>query len=163
MQDKDLRYSVYIHEMPNGKRYVGATTNTKVRFKPDQYISNKAFYSDILKVGWKNIKHIIVKSDLSVTDASNLEMETIKKYNTTNAEFGYNVDKGGRLKQTKHREPPKWSKKVLMKMVDKEMTKRELAAELGCNYTVLVAVLSGTVRRIDLENKIRRYFGMREV
>lgn len=160
MQDKDLRYSVYIHEMPNGKRYVGATTDVNERFKPIQYVGNKAFYEDIKLYGWENINHIVVKSDMNYREASQLEQDMIAKYNTTNPECGYNVHKGGRLKQRKKYPSPAWSKKVQKRMVDVGMTKKQLANKLNRNYTQLVCVMNG--KRFDdtIAKEICNYFGM---
>ena len=91
------RLCVYIHEMPDGKRYVGMTRlEPETRFRNGKgYASNKAFYSEIERVGWENIKHTIVAEDLTVDDAKALEIELIDKYNTTSPEFGFNKKRCG--------------------------------------------------------------------
>lgn len=159
MQD-ELKYSVYIHETPNGKRYVGATTDVTSRFKKGLYSYNHSFYNDIELYGWDNIKHTVVESDLSCDEACKLEQELIKKYNTTNPEYGYNVDKGGRLKYKKKNSPPVWSKRVQKRMIDMGISKKDLARALHCNYTQIINVLSGIVINEVLEKEICNYFNM---
>ena len=91
-------YSVYMHICPNNKRYIGMTRqNPKCRWNNGKhYICNKEFYNDILKYGWNNIKHIIIENHLTYDEASQLEQETIKKFQTTNKKYGYNKSIGGK-------------------------------------------------------------------
>lgn len=56
-------------------------------------------------------------------------------------------------------EVPSWSIKVQTKMLRTGMTKKELAAKIGCNYTQLVNVMSGLVINENLKEKIENYFG----
>ena len=90
-------YTVYIHETPNKKRYVGITSlkpiyrwNNGKGYKP-----NKHFYNAIIKYGWDNIKHCIYAQNVSKDEACRLEKELIKKYDTTNPHKGFNHSIGG--------------------------------------------------------------------
>lgn len=56
-------------------------------------------------------------------------------------------------------EVPAWSIKVQTKMLRTGMTKKELAAKIGCNYTQLVNVMSGLVINENMKKKIENYFG----
>lgn len=56
-------------------------------------------------------------------------------------------------------EVPDWSVKVQTKMIKTGMTKKELAAKIGCNYTQLVNVMSGLVINENMKKKIENYFG----
>lgn len=57
---------------------------------------NKPYFSRaIQKYGWKNFEHIILFEDLTQEIASIIEQELIKKYNTYNPNFGYNIRSGG--------------------------------------------------------------------
>lgn len=96
----DNIYTVYIHfNKINNKRYIGITKQKPSerwgtdgrRYKK----SNPFFYNAIIKYGWNSFEHIIYKTNLSKDDACNLEIELIKKYNTQNKEFGYNLESGG--------------------------------------------------------------------
>lgn len=90
-------YCVYMHITPNNKRYVGITGQSpKLRWKNGYgYASSPHFYNAILKYGWDNIEHIILATDLSLSDACNMEKELIAKYDLTNREKGYNECAGG--------------------------------------------------------------------
>lgn len=88
---------VYKHTSPNGKVYIGITSqNPERRWRNGEgYKNNPHFWRAIQKYGWENFKHEIVASFLSKEDACKLEIELIKKYNSANPEFGYNNDNGG--------------------------------------------------------------------
>lgn len=91
------KYLVYIHECPNGKKYVGTTSKkTYQRWHGGKaYQFNKEFTVDIEKFGWKSIKHIIIAENLEQNEAYNLEQKLIKEYKTTNKKHGYNKQNGG--------------------------------------------------------------------
>ena len=83
------KFCVYIHELPDGRKYIGMTSRKpEHRFHKDGsgYRNNIEFYSEIQKIGWENIKHIIVISGLSLQEAAQLEIELIREYETTNPE-----------------------------------------------------------------------------
>lgn len=83
----------------NGKLYIGQTCRTKVEQRygknGNQYKKCPIFYNAIQKYGWDNFKHIILFDNLSKEMADILEKELIKKYKTTEIEFGYNLNNGG--------------------------------------------------------------------
>jgi group I intron endonuclease len=90
-------YSVYIHTFPNGKKYVGVTS-----WKPElRWGANGCNYKNpymvnaIKKYGWDNITHEIVAKNLTVDQASEMEIELIKKYNSADKRYGYNISLGG--------------------------------------------------------------------
>lgn len=100
---KGKTYSVYVHTTPCGKRYVGMTRQKPV----DRWLNGKGyqkqtlFYDAILKYGWDNIKHEVVRTGLSADEAGNIEALLIEKYHTDNPEYGYNTEKGGLKPGTK--------------------------------------------------------------
>jgi group I intron endonuclease len=63
--------------------------------KYGQNYKNKYFKSSILKYGWENFEHNILFERLSIEKAKEIEIALIKKYKTTNREFGYNISQGG--------------------------------------------------------------------
>lgn len=82
----------------NGKRYIGIThhEDPEKRWQHGRgYFRNKHFTDAILKYGWDNFDHIIVESGLSKIEACDLEKELIKKYQTQDKTFGYNITNGG--------------------------------------------------------------------
>lgn len=91
-------YKLYIHTAPNGKRYVGITKQ-----RPEQrwglhgqgYKHNAHFSNAIMKYGWGNFNHEIIKSGLSKLEAEQMEIELIQKYQSNILDYGYNIDRGG--------------------------------------------------------------------
>ena len=89
---------VYIYTFPNGKKYIGQTTQTleKRAQNGSGYKLQPVVYHAILKYGWNNIQKDIFKCQ-SEEEMDSLERELIAKYNTTDREYGYNLDNGGHL------------------------------------------------------------------
>lgn len=103
---KDNNYCVYIHTSPSGKMYVGQTklkpeerwqngNGYLQKYKKNGEYTQPAFARAILKYGWGNFNHEIIKSGLTKEEANNLEILLIKKLNTTNPNYGYNCTMGG--------------------------------------------------------------------
>ena len=96
-QHKDKLYIVYMHISPSNKKYIGITSlEPKNRWRNGNgYKNNKHFTNAIKKYGWDNFQHIIIAKGLSEDEAKWLEVELIKKLDTSNKEKGYNVLLGG--------------------------------------------------------------------
>ena len=95
-----ITYIVYMHITPNNKKYIGITKekNPRERWRKGKgYWTNEYFTSAINKYGWDNIQHIILYEELSKEEAEQKERDLIKKYNSTNRKYGYNIEKGGCL------------------------------------------------------------------
>lgn len=92
-----MKYSLYVHIFPNGKRYYGITTQDVNRRwgKGSGYSGQKLIYNAIKKYGWDNIEHKVLFERLDKDVACLLEQSYIALYNTNNIEFGYNVQIGG--------------------------------------------------------------------
>lgn len=90
-------YTVYVHQTPSGKRYVGITSKKpEYRWNSGKgYQNNKHFYNAVLKYGWDNIKHTIIATGLSKDAACKIEQQLIKEYDSTNPQNGYNNSIGG--------------------------------------------------------------------
>lgn len=89
-------YIVYVHTFPNNKKYVGITCqNINRRWRNGDGYIGQVVHDAIIKYGWDNIQHEIIKTGLSKEDAENLEIELIKKYHSLSHENGYNVENGG--------------------------------------------------------------------
>lgn len=93
----DKNYVVYMHISPNGKRYIGITSKKpEYRWNNGKgYKNNAHFFNAILKYGWNNFQHIIVKENLTKEEACELEQSLIKEYNSNNTLKGYNQSIGG--------------------------------------------------------------------
>lgn len=90
-------YTVYMHICPNNKKYIGITKqNPKYRWgHGTNYSNNKHFTNAIKKYSWENIQHKILYEHLTKKEAEQKEIELISYYKTTEAEYGYNILKGG--------------------------------------------------------------------
>jgi group I intron endonuclease len=90
-------YYVYRHTAPNGKVYIGITSqNPKQRFKGGHgYWHNKYFSRAISLYGWDNIKHDILKTGLTREQAIVTEKALIAEYDSANYRNGYNLMTGG--------------------------------------------------------------------
>ena len=90
----EREYSVYCHTFPNGKRYVGISSDCENRWRNGKgYETQPKMDRAIQKYGWENIKHDIVLSGLSKEQANELEKYLISELNTI--QNGYNVTIGG--------------------------------------------------------------------
>lgn len=116
--NENNNWTVYIHISPSNKKYVGITSRpVEERWKNGLgYIKNDHFYRAILKYGWDNFQHIIIANHLSKKDACNLEIELIKKYNSNDYNYGYNISSGGESGK----------KSVPSSKLQKEVTSRRL-------------------------------------
>lgn len=89
-------YAVYIHTFPNGKKYVGITSDIKRRFRNGKgYGSQPIIEAAINKYGWKSVETEIVLTGLSEEAAKKEEIRLIAEMKTTDHEYGYNQTLGG--------------------------------------------------------------------
>lgn len=96
-------YCVYMHKNNiNGKVYVGQTCKKEAndRWKNGKGYSGE-FKNDIDKFGWNNFDHIIVKQNLSLQEANNLEKELIIYYMNQNNCYNRRIV-GNTNKENKH-------------------------------------------------------------
>lgn len=93
-------YVLYEHVFPNGKKYIGITSNATRRFSNDGkgYNNNEKMRKAIKKFGWDNVEHNIVESGLTRTEAARKERELIEKEDTIRN--GYNLSPGGTISVT---------------------------------------------------------------
>lgn len=101
-------WCVYRHIAPNGKMYVGITSQS-----PDKrwmlghgYRNNDYFSKAIAKYGWDNFKHEILLDNLSLSEASWAEEVLIAVWELTQRENGYNI-RGGGMGNFRHSEETK--------------------------------------------------------
>lgn len=101
---EERKWKVYMHVVPKelsgysyDKYYIGITQQrlTKRWQHGAGYHKRSLFRKAIDKYGWDNIKHIVIAEELSETEAKEMEVELIAKYNSYNSEYGYNLTKGG--------------------------------------------------------------------
>lgn len=92
-------YSVYMHKNKiNDKIYIGITgrePNARWGCNGNGYTGSTHFYNAIKKYGWDNFEHIILRQGLTKDEAEQMEIDLIKKYNSANRDYGYNMQLGG--------------------------------------------------------------------
>lgn len=94
-----MSWIVYKHIAPNGKAYVGITSQKpNNRWKGGSGYVRKdkhqpLFENAIRKYGWDSFQHIIIASNLSFEEACKVEIEEIKLYKDKGR--SYNITDGG--------------------------------------------------------------------
>lgn len=91
------KFYVYVHVCPNGKRYVGCTTQAKPErrwLEGRGYRHNEHFYRAILKYGWTNFQHEVFEVE-SEEEMYRKEVELISFYHSNDPRYGYNHSSGG--------------------------------------------------------------------
>jgi group I intron endonuclease len=97
-RNQDIIGIIYlIRNKVNDKKYVGQT----IRALSDRINDYKrGFGNDYLnnsfnKYGWDNFEFSVIDSAQTIEELNSKEIKYILKYNTTNKEFGYNIEIGG--------------------------------------------------------------------
>ena len=95
-------YCVYAHiNKINGKIYIGQTIhgdNPVKRWGHNgvYYKTQPYFYNAIQKWGWDGFDHEVIANHLTAKEVDEFEKLLIKKLNTTDNNFGYNLATGGK-------------------------------------------------------------------
>ena len=95
--EEERKWIVYMHTVPNGKKYIGVTSVAPEKRWGANGCRYKGmvFYKAIKKYGWGNIKHEILFEGLTQDEASQKEIEMIDFYKSNISEYGYNISLGG--------------------------------------------------------------------
>lgn len=96
--NKEATYCVYAHRnKKNGKIYVGCTKQRlNERFdNGNGYKSCTRFWNDIVKYGFDNFDHIVIKDGMNREEAMKLEEVLVDTFMTMNPDRGYNMRSGG--------------------------------------------------------------------
>lgn len=149
-------YIVYMHTCPNGKKYVGITSQAPERRwqkgKGYAYGSNPYFYNAIKKYGWENIKHEILFRNLTKEEAEQKEIELIAKHRTSERKYGYNIDLGGST-FGKHSEEYKQRMSNMQKEIWKKSPERKLTMSKLRKGTHLSEETKEKLRQANLGKK----------
>ena len=90
-----MLHCVYKHTFPNGKVYIGQTTQGGTRQRWQNgfgYKGQSRLFSEIVRMGWDNIKHEILEDEIVTEDIDAREAYYIGYFNATDPEYGYNCD-----------------------------------------------------------------------
>lgn len=133
MDDSNDRiYKVYKHTSPSNKVYIGITKQKpELRWcNGNGYKYNIHFFRAIQKYGWDNFEHEIVCDCLTKDEAEQCEIDLIKEYNSTDKNFGYNIDLGGNLKPPMSDETKRKLSEANLGKKASEETRRKMSASL---------------------------------
>lgn len=150
--EEEKKFTIYLHRCPNGKCYVGMTSQKPIRrwANGKGYKHNSDFSSAIEKYGWGNIEHIILEEGLTMNDACKSEKYNIKKYNCIFPN-GYNIAIGG--------EAP-WCLGIPMKdSVKKILTSRKIVIK-RCKPIVQLSLCGEFVRTWESAENIKNELGI---
>ena len=93
------KFIVYKHTSPNGKSYIGITSQTTAErwgLNGSRYLKeNTHFANAIRKYGWENFSHDILASRMSKKEAITMERSLIAALRTQDKRFGFNLTAGG--------------------------------------------------------------------
>ncbi len=88
-------WCVYEHIFPNGKKYIGISSNAVKRWRNgDGYRSQGKVWNAIDRYGWDNVKHNIIIDGISKEQAEAMEQYLISELDTI--DNGYNTAIGGK-------------------------------------------------------------------
>ena len=93
-----MTWTIYAHTSPEGKTYVGRTTQSitaRSGSSGTRYRANNLFYEDICRFGWNNFLHEELAICETEEAACHLEMYYIKAFCALIGEHGYNISVGG--------------------------------------------------------------------
>lgn len=93
---------IYKYTSPNGKVYIGQTINERKRFNQHKVATDHThFHNAIRRYGIDSFKYeVVFRTELEDAEQmkailNSMERFFIKKYNSTNPRFGYNMTEGG--------------------------------------------------------------------
>lgn len=112
------KWSLYKHTSPSGKVYIGITSvspRTRWGKNGSGYRKQPYFYNAILKYGWDNIKHEVLFSNLSETEAKYLEKSLVSLYKKQG--IAYNTADGGGVGTKGY----KWTEEQLKRRPTRDM------------------------------------------
>jgi hypothetical protein len=127
----NMKFIVYMHILPNGKRYIGITSTSlsKRCGRGSGYKKNTFFWRAIQKYKWENIKHIILYQNLSKEEACEKEKELIAFYKSNDRNYGYNCANGGEINFFKHCKASEETKKKMSEAQKKRYKEHPLTEE----------------------------------
>lgn len=91
-----------ITNLINNKVYIGQSIRPQKRWYEHIYISsikNNYLYHSMKKYGIENFSFEVIAQVLKLEYADECEIQVIRQYNSTDINFGYNIDGGGRFQK----------------------------------------------------------------
>lgn len=90
-------HCVYMHTNKiDGKKYIGQAKGDPRKRWSSGYKGCTFFFNAIKKYGWDNFEHVVLADNLTLDEANLCEKMFISLYRTTDRNFGYNIQSGGK-------------------------------------------------------------------
>ena len=161
-------YTIYMHIFPSGKIYVGLTKqDVKTRWGKNGsgYKKNKQMYAEIQECGWDNIQHVILERNISREEASRLEKEYIKKFQSQL--YGYNNshggDMGGSAWVTVFYNGKEYSAEDIAQLCADEVDSHDVTTRLGRGWDIEKIISQGKQNRVYEYEYNNRYYNLDEL
>ena len=90
------QFTIYRHITPDGKSYIGCTSNTIKQRWNVGYKHCPLFRAVYEQYGWDGMQHETLATVSDESEAYKIEQEMITKYQSNNPDFGYNISMGGK-------------------------------------------------------------------
>ena len=135
-------YKVYIHICPNGKMYIGITSQKpEYRWNDGNGYKKQLFYRAIKKYGWNNIKHIIIYDNLTKEEAEKIEVKLIKMYKTNEISYGYNILDDINTNKTERNKSKKRISREIKDSTKEKLRKSNLGKKLSLQTKIKLSKL----------------------
>lgn len=143
--------SIYkIQCLINNKVYIGQTVQSPPikrwidHYKEINNLSNELFlYKAIRKSGIENFTFQILETNIELENLNEVEIEYIKKYNSHNPDYGYNLTKGGDFTVKSKIDENKVKAIINAIKVDSEKTFVEIAEIFGVSREMVSDINTG--------------------
>lgn len=158
---EERKYVVYAHIAPNGKYYIGLTSqDCRYRWCNGKgYNKQILFFRAINKYGWENFRHEILFHGLTHEQAVQKEREMICKYKSNNPKYGYNNTEGGEG-VTGYRHTPEARQKISLAgighVISEDGRRRISESMKGNQYTKGYKHTEQTKQKLSIINKGRK-------
>ena len=151
---EEKKYCVYKLTSPEGKIYIGMSSNIKRRWDSyKNYKNSSRLYEAILKFKWENIQKEVLVTGLTKEEASKQEDLYIKLFNTMDPNIGYNCQAGGA--RDYHRQLSEKlllvKRKQIINLQTLEIFKsvKECAENYSCSSGLISLICQGKAKRRD--------------
>ena len=147
-------YSIYLHTTPDGKKYVGSTSQElNKRFSRGHlYKNNTRFYDAIKLFGWDNIEHQVLETVEDKKIAIKREEYYTLLFRSNEPEFGYNIYVGNiQNEEAKNKRSEKMKGKQSEEIINKRLEKIK-------KPVMIENIKTGEILKFDSREKCAEFF-----
>ena len=154
-------YSIYVHTTPDGRKYVGSTSQEPYkRFgRGSTYKKHTSFYDAIKSVGWDNIEHQILETVEDKETAIKREEYYTLLWRTNEPEFGYNIYVGS-IPNEENKKKRSESLKGRKQSEDTINKRSEKMKEIKKKPIILKNKNTDEIFKFDSQQSCAKFFGV---